>query len=81
VELSEFDHNLSINACIHQINNARSKLKDVIKKATQLSSEFEVDLAIAVIEHKYERFRNGKEYDVWGNDQLIENELKSWENI
>jgi hypothetical protein len=60
VEISVFDHNLPINDCIHQINNAREKLKDVITQATQLRSEFEVDLATAVIEHKHERFRTGE---------------------
>jgi hypothetical protein len=80
VELSEFDHDYPINVCIHQINNARSKLKDVIKQATQLRSEFEVDLATSVIEHKYEWFRNGEECDVWDKYQLIEKELKSWES-
>jgi hypothetical protein len=62
VEISEFDHNLLLNACIHQINNARSKLKDVIKQVTQLRYEFEVDLATAMIEQKHERFQNGEEY-------------------
>jgi hypothetical protein len=54
VEIIVFDHNLPINDCIHQINNPRAKLKDVITQATQLRYEFEVDLATVVIEHKHE---------------------------
>jgi hypothetical protein len=49
VENSAFDHNLPLEACIHQINNTRSKLKNVIKQATQLRAKFEVDLATAVV--------------------------------
>jgi hypothetical protein len=55
VEISVFDHDLPINYCIHQINNTRAKLKDVITQATQLRSEFEVDLATAAIKHKHEQ--------------------------
>jgi hypothetical protein len=56
VEISRFDHDLYIKACIHQINNAISKFKDVIKQETQLRSEFEVDLETAVIEQKHAQF-------------------------
>jgi hypothetical protein len=63
VEISVFNHNLPINDCIHQINNARAKLKDVITQVTQLRYEFEVDLTTAVIKHKHEWFRTGEEYN------------------
>jgi hypothetical protein len=42
---------------MHQINNARSKLKDVVNNAVDLRTQFEVDLAIAVVEHKRPEFR------------------------
>jgi hypothetical protein len=80
VEISVFDHTLQINDCIHQINNARVKLKDVIIQATQLRSEFEVDLATAVIKYKHACFHTGEEYDAAGKDQFVEKELNSWEN-
>jgi transposase-like protein len=66
VEISAFYHILCIKAWIYQINNAISKLNDVIKQVTQLRSEFEVDLATAVIENKHTRFRQGEDYDTFG---------------
>jgi hypothetical protein len=80
VEIIVLGHTLPINDCIHQIKNARAKLKDVIPQATQLRSEFELDLATAVIEHKHERFRTGEEYDAVKKYQFVEKELKSREN-
>jgi hypothetical protein len=49
---TEFDISLNVRECIHQINNARSKLKDVVNNAVELRTQFEVDLAMAVVEHK-----------------------------
>jgi hypothetical protein len=49
---AEFEVSLSLLECIHQINNARAKLKDVVMNATELRSQFEVDLTIVVVEYK-----------------------------
>jgi hypothetical protein len=49
---ADFDISLHLRDCIHQIHNSRAKLKAVITNATELRSKFEVDLAIAVVEHK-----------------------------
>jgi hypothetical protein len=59
---AEFDISLTIRECIHQINNARSKLKDVVIYATELRTQFEVDLAMAVVEHKRPEFRSGETF-------------------
>jgi hypothetical protein len=48
---AEFDISLTVRECIHQINNTRSKLKDVVNNAVYLRTQFEVDLAMAVVEH------------------------------
>jgi hypothetical protein len=56
---AEFDIYLTIRECIHQINNARSKLKDAVNNAVDLRTHFEVDLAMAVVEHKMPDFRSG----------------------
>jgi hypothetical protein len=53
VEASSFDRTLPHEECLHQINNARAKLKDIIKQAKQLRYEFEVDLATLLIKHKH----------------------------
>jgi hypothetical protein len=49
---------LHLRECIHQIKNSRAKRKDVVTYATELRSHFEVDLAIAVVEHKRPKFRD-----------------------
>jgi hypothetical protein len=42
---AEFDVYLNLRECIHQINNARAKLKEVVMNAMELRSQFEVYLA------------------------------------
>jgi hypothetical protein len=49
---AEFDISLTVRECIHQNNKGRSKLKDVFNNATELRTQSEVDLAMAVVEHK-----------------------------
>jgi hypothetical protein len=77
---AEFDISLTIRECIHQINNARSKLKDVVINATELRTQFEVDLAMAVVEHKIPEFRSGETFMECDKDALVQKELKSQEN-
>jgi hypothetical protein len=77
---AEFDIYLTIRECIHQINNARSKLKDVVNNATELRTHFEVDLAMAVVEHKMPEFRSGEIFMECDKDVLVQKELKSREN-
>jgi hypothetical protein len=63
--------------CIHQINNARSKLKDVVNTAIELRTQFEVDLAMAVVEQKRPEFRSGEIFMECDKDILVQKELKS----
>jgi hypothetical protein len=56
---AEFVMFLNLQECIHQINNARSKLKDDVMHVTELRSQFEVCVAIAVVEHERPEFRLG----------------------
>jgi hypothetical protein len=74
---AEFDISLTVRECIHQINNARSKLKDVVNNATELHTQFEVDLAMAVVEHKRPEFRSGEIFRECDKDVLVQKELKS----
>jgi hypothetical protein len=69
-----------LRECIHQINNARAKLKDVATNATELRSQFEFDLAIAVIEHKRPEFSDGETYMEYDKNVLVQRELNSQEN-
>jgi hypothetical protein len=77
---AEFDISLTVRECIHQINNARSKLKDVVNKSMELQTQFEVDLAMAVVEHKRPEFRSGETFMECDKDVLVQKELKSREN-
>jgi hypothetical protein len=77
---AEFDISITVRECIHQINNARSKLKDVVNNATELSTQFETDLAMAVVEHKRPEFRSGETFMECDKDVLVQKELKSREN-
>jgi hypothetical protein len=65
---------------IHHINNARAKLKDVINDATELRSQFEVDLAIAVVENKRPEFRDVETCMECNKDVIFQKEIKSREN-
>jgi hypothetical protein len=56
---AEFDISLTVRECIHQLNNARSKIKDVVNTAIELRTQFDFDLARAVVEHKRPEFRPG----------------------
>jgi hypothetical protein len=77
---AEFDISLTVRECIHQINNARSKIKDVVNTETELRTQFEVDLAMAVVEHKMPEFRSGEIFMECDKDVLVQKELKSREN-
>jgi hypothetical protein len=77
---AEFDVSLTVRECIHQINNARSKLKDVVNNAVKLRTHFEVDLAMAMVEHKRPEFRSGETFMECDKDILVQKELKSREN-
>jgi hypothetical protein len=77
---AEFDRSLTVREFIHQINNARSKLNDVVNNAVELRTQFEFDLAMAVVEHKRPEFRSGETFMECDKDVLIQKELKSREN-
>jgi hypothetical protein len=46
-----------------------------------LLTQFEVDLAMAVVEHKRTEFRPGETFMECDKDVLVQKELKSRENI
>jgi hypothetical protein len=77
---AEFDISLTVQECIHQINNARSKLKYVVNTAIELRTQFAVDLAMAVVEHKRPEFLSGEIFMECDKDVLVQKELKSREN-
>jgi hypothetical protein len=76
---AEFDISLTVRECIHQINNTQSKLKDVVNTAIELRAQFEVDLTMAVVEHKRPEFRSGEIFMECDKDVIVQKELKSIE--
>jgi hypothetical protein len=50
VEKERFDTTMTITSCIHQLTNARSQLKDVLKDAQINGSFYEVEVATARVE-------------------------------
>jgi hypothetical protein len=77
---AEFDISITVRECIHQINNARSKLKDGVNNATELRTQFEVNLAMEVVEHKRPEFCSGEIFMECDKDVLVQKELTSKEN-
>jgi hypothetical protein len=53
IDKERFDITLSITACIHQLNNARPQLKDVLKEAANNRAFYEVEVATARVEKKF----------------------------
>jgi hypothetical protein len=66
-----------LRECIHHINNARAKLKDIVTNAIELQSKFEAGLAIAVVEHKRPEFSDGETDMECDKDVLVQKEMKS----
>jgi hypothetical protein len=67
----EFDVSLNLWECIRQINNARSKLKGLFMNARELRTHFELELAIAVVEHKMPEFHSGETFMECDKDALV----------
>jgi hypothetical protein len=53
VDKESFDITMTLTACIHQLNNARRQLKDVLKEAANNGSFYEVEVANARVEKKF----------------------------
>jgi hypothetical protein len=77
---AEFDISITVGECIHQINNKRSKLKDVVNTIVVLRTQFEVHLAMTVVEHKRTEFHSGETFVECDKDVTFQRELKSREN-
>jgi hypothetical protein len=53
VDRERFDTMMKVTACIHQLTNLRSQLKDVLKDVKSNGSFYEVEVATAIVEKKY----------------------------
>jgi hypothetical protein len=53
IDKERSDITLSVTACIHQLNNTRSQLKDVLKEAENNAAFYEVEVATSRVEKKF----------------------------
>jgi hypothetical protein len=75
-----FDITLSITACIHQLNNARRQLKDVLKEAANNRAFYEVEVATARVEKKFPHLSEYNSACAIEREEQIELEVKAREN-
>jgi hypothetical protein len=80
VEVDAHDKPLSLEERIKQINQARQKLKDVVANDKEHRTQFEVELATAIVEHKQPYLCDGNEYDPVDKENLVAKVLKTREN-
>jgi hypothetical protein len=80
VEADAHDKPLTVEECIKKINQARQKLKDVVANAKEHRTQFEVELATVIVEHKHPYLCDGNEYDPVDKENLVAKALKTREN-
>jgi hypothetical protein len=71
---------MTITACIQQLKNSRSQLKDVLKDAKSNGSFYEVELATARVEKKYPHLKEDNSMYAIEREEKIEMEIKEREN-
>jgi hypothetical protein len=69
-----------VEECIKKINQAKQKLKYVVTNAKEHRTQFEVELATAIVKHKHPYLCDGNEYDPVDKDNLVAKVLKAREN-
>jgi hypothetical protein len=80
VNKERFDTTMKITACIHQLTNSRSQLKDVLKDAKSNGSFYEVELATAIVEKKYPHLTEDNPVYAIEREEKIEMDIKAHEN-
>jgi hypothetical protein len=80
VEADAHDKPLPVEECIKQINQERQTLKDVVENAKEHRTQFEVELATAIVEHNHPYLCDGNGYDPVDKEKLVAKVLKTREN-
>jgi hypothetical protein len=80
IDKERFDITLSVTACIHQLNNARSQLRDVLKEARNNVAFYEVEVATARVEKKFPHLTEDNAACAIEREEKIELEFKAREN-
>jgi hypothetical protein len=81
VDKERFDTMMNITACMHQLTNAWSQLKDVLKEVKSNGSFYEVEVATARVEEKYPQLTEDNVAFAIEREEKIEFEIKAHENI
>jgi hypothetical protein len=68
---------MTTTACIHQLNNARRQLKDVLKDAANNGSFCEVEVATARVEKKFPHLTEDNAVCAIEREETIELEVKA----
>jgi hypothetical protein len=68
---------MTTTACIHQLNNARRQLKDVIKEAANNGAFYEVEVATARVENKFPHLTEDNVVCAIEREEKIELEVKA----
>jgi hypothetical protein len=71
---------MTMTTFIHQLTNARSQLKDVLKDAKSNGSFYEVEVATARVEKKYPHLTKDNAAFAIEKEEKIELEIKAREN-
>jgi hypothetical protein len=71
---------MTITACIHQLNNARRQLKDVLKEDANNGAYYEVEVSTARVEKKFLHLTDDNVVCAIEREEKIELEVKAREN-
>jgi hypothetical protein len=77
VDKERFDITMTSMACIHQLNNARRQLEDVLKDASNNGSFYEVEVETARVEKKFPHLTEDNFVCAIEREENIELEVKA----
>jgi hypothetical protein len=80
IDKERFDITLSVTACIHQLNNSRRQLKDVLKQAKNNRAFYDEEVATARVEKMCPHLTEDNAACAIEREEKIELELKAQEN-
>jgi hypothetical protein len=80
VDIEMLDITMTTTECIHQLNNARRQLKDVLKDAANNGAFFEVEVETARVEKKFPHLTEENVVCAIEREEKIELEVKAREN-
>jgi hypothetical protein len=75
-----FDITMTITACIHQLNNARLQLKDVLKEASNNGVFYDVEVATTRVKKKFPQLTEENVVCPIEREESIELEVKAQKN-